>query len=49
MPGHAGYDRREVDQRERKERGRGWKVIWAEPLVTALFTPSRGLERQSGF
>ena len=30
---------------KRKERGRGWKVIWAEPLVTTLFTPSRGLER----
>ena len=34
---------------KRRERGRGWKVIWAEPLVITLFTPSRGLERQSGF
>ena len=35
--------------RERTERGRGWKVIRAEPLVTTLFTPSRGLERLCGF
>ena len=33
--------------REWKERGRGWKVIWAEPIVITLFTLSRGLERHS--
>ena len=38
----------ERERRERKERGRGWKVIRAEPLVTTLFTPSRGPERLRG-
>ena len=53
MPDQVGHDVAQWEGRrgngERKERGRGWKVIRAEPLVTTLSTLSRGLERPFGF